>query len=152
MKITKKGEYALRSLLALASIYESERAVAVRGIAEEEKLPIKFLEQIMMVLKQAGLVRSSKGKGGGYTLSRHPREITLGEIIRTVDGPLAPISTASEIQKKIRKNDRDAGLYVTLLEVRNAICEILDKKTLADVLEKSFELAWSEPANQMYYI
>ncbi len=152
MKITKKGEYALRLLLVLATNYEQKKTVTLHQIAEEENLPIKFLEQIMMPLKRARIVRSEKGKYGGYALSRPPREITLGEVVRVIDGPLAPILTAAEIEKRIRNNNRHAGLYATFLDVRNAIAEILDKKTLADVLEKSLELAWSEPSKQMYYI
>ncbi len=152
MKITKKGEYALRLLLILAASHEQKKPLTLHEITEKEDMPIKFLEQIMMPLKRARIVRSEKGRHGGYALSRSPKEITLGEIIRVIDGPLAPMLTATEIEKRIRNNDPHAGLYMTLLDVRNAIAEILDKKTLADVLEKSLELAWSEPSKQMYYI
>lgn len=151
MKITKRGEYALQTLLALSFVY-GERTLSLREISEQEDLPVKFLEQIMMLLRRAGLVESTKGKHGGYTLARPPKAITLGEIIRTVDGPLAPIATAAHIQKCIEKSDRQAGLYCFLLDVRNAVAEILDKRTLADVCEKSLELARSKPAHQMYYI
>ncbi len=151
MKVTKRGEYALRALLALAFVHE-QRTLNLREIAEQEKLPLKFLEQIMIVLKRNNFVESTKGKHGGYALSRLPEEITLGEIIRAVDGPLAPLGTRREIEKKVRRNDRESGLYAVLLDVRNAISEILDKKTLADVCEKSLQLARTGPGLQMYYI
>lgn len=151
MKLTKRGEYALRALLALAVVYE-QRTLTLREISGEERLPVKFLEQIMMVLKRAGLVESTKGKHGGYALSRPPREIALGEVIRVMEGPLAPLGTAEQIKKRIERHDRQAGLYCLLLDVRNAISEVLDHRTLADVCEKTLELARSNPAKQMYYI
>ena len=151
MKITKRGEYGLRALLALAMFY-GQRTLSLREISTQEKLPVKFLEQIMMVLKRSGLVESVKGKHGGYSLSRSPEEITVGEVIRAVDGPLAPITNAKEIERRIQREDHHSGLYSILLDVRNAIAEILDHKSLADVCNKSLELARSKPKRQMYYI
>lgn len=151
MKLTKRGEYGLKALLALACVY-GQKTLSLREISVQEKLPVKFLEQIMMVLKRNGFVESVKGKHGGYSLSRPPAEIKIGEIIRAVEGPLAPVGTAREIEKKIQKEEHHAGLYSILLDVRNAIADILDKKTLADVCEKSLELARQKPERQMYYI
>ncbi len=151
MKITKKGEYALRALLVLASAYESRETVTLREIAKKDDLPFKFLEQIMMNLKRARLVRSTKGKYGGYVLSRSPKEVTLGEIIRWVDGPLAPILTAEEMEHRIESDEKHAGLYSVLLDVRHAISKILDKRTLADILEITLERS-SHKHGQMYYI
>ena len=151
MKITKRGEYALKALLALAFVH-GQRTLSLREISQQERLPVKFLEQIMMVLKRSGFVQSTKGKHGGYALSRTPKEIIVGEIIRVVDGPLAPIATAQEIQNRILKEERHPGLYSTLLDVRNAISKILDHKSLADICSKSLELACSRPKNQMYFI
>jgi len=110
------------------------------------------MEQIMMVLKGNRLVDSVKGKHGGYSLSRPPEEIMVGEVIRAVDGPLAPMMTAKEIEKMIQKDDHHPGLYAILLDVRNAISEILDHKSLADICTRSLELARSKPTRQMYYI
>lgn len=151
MKMTKKGEYALRALLALSLVYD-QKTLSLREISEQEDLPVKFLEQIMMVLKRNDLVQSVKGKHGGYSLSRPPEEITLGEVIRVIDGPLAPWGTARKIEKRILKEERHPGLYSLLLDVRNAISEILDHKSLADICAKSMELAQSRPTRQMYYI
>ena len=151
MKITKKGEYALRALLALSSVYD-EHTLALRQIAKEEKIPYKFLEQIMILLKKTRFVKSTQGKFGGYALARSPKEITLGEIIRSVEGPISPIGTVEEIKRKIKSEDKHPGLYATLLDVRDAIADILDQQTLADICEKSRELSGSKSPYQMYYI
>lgn len=147
MKITKRGEYALRTLLVLAANHERGTVYSLHQIAEKENLPVKFLEQIMMILKRAHFVTSTKGKHGGYLLARSPKEITLGEIIRTVDGPLSPFLTAQEIEGRIKSSEH-AGLYATFLDVRNAISQILDKTTLADILDKSAQFT----SGPMYYI
>lgn len=151
MKLTKRGEYGLRALLALACVY-GQRTLSLREISIQENLPVKFLEQIMMVLKRGRFVESVKGKHGGYSLSRPPAQITAGEVIRVVDGPLAPVTTGRGIEKCVQTEEHCPGLYVLLLEVRNAIAEILDHKSLADICTKSLEIARSRPARQMYYI
>ncbi len=151
MKITKRGEYALRTLLALAFVY-GQKTLSLREISQRERLPVKFLEQIMMVLKRSNFVLSTKGKHGGYSLSRAPQEIMVGEIIRVVDGPLAPIGNFKEMNRAIQKDERHPGLYSVLLDVRNAISEILDHKSLADVCSRSQELCRSQGDRQMYYI
>ena len=151
MKITKRGEYALRALLALSDVY-GQKTLSLRKISEHEELPVKFLEQIMMILKRHDLIQSIKGKHGGYSLSRPPAAITIGEVIRAVDGPLAPIATAHEIERRIQKEERHAGLYEALLDVRNAISELLDHKSLADICTRSRELRYSGQTRQMYYI
>ena len=151
MKLTKRGEYGLKALLALACVY-GQRTLSLREITVQEKLPVKFLEQIMMVFKRNRFVESVKGKHGGYSLSRPPSEITLGEVIRAVDGPLSPIATAEEIQRRIQKDERNPGLYAALFDVRNAISEILDHKSLADICTKSLELLSAKSTRQMYYI
>jgi len=151
MKITKRGEYALKTLLALAFVY-GQRTLSLREISEQERLPVKFLEQIMMVLRRSDFVESTKGKHGGYALSRPPQSITVGEIIRSVDGPLAPVGNAKEIERRIHKEDRHPGLYSTLLDVRNAISDILDHRSLADICTRSLEIGRSSESRQMYYI
>ncbi len=150
MKITKKGEYALEALLDLASFY-GEKTLTLRELSVKNRIPYKFLEQIMMILKRHGFVESLKGKFGGYTLARSPKTITLGEVIRAVEGSLSPLATTPEIKKRA-KQDKHPGLYVTFLEVRNAIAGILDQNTLADVCDKSLELSGSKSSYQMYYI
>jgi len=151
VKLTKRGEYGLKALLAL-SLAHTQRTLSLREISEQEGLPVKFLEQIMMVFKRAGFVESTKGKHGGYVLARAPQDITVGEVVRAVDGPLAPLANAKEIERRIQREERHPGLYSVLLDVRNAISEILDHKSLADICTRSIELASSKQTRQMYYI
>ena len=89
MKVSTRGDYAARALLSLALHAETEGPTSVRDIAERTALPQPYLEQILLALKGAGLVRSKRGVGGGYVLARPPAEITLGEIVSAVDGPIA---------------------------------------------------------------
>src|ERR1039458_7068292 len=97
MKLSKKGEYALRSLIILGIAADMDRKlVQVTELAESEQLPVKFLEQILHLLKEAGIVDSERGKFGGYRLARPARKITIGEVVRLIDGPLAPIGCVSQ--------------------------------------------------------
>lgn len=138
MKLSKRGEYALRSLINLGIAYEVGRSlVQVSEMAEKEKLPIKFLEQILQALKEAGVVNSARGKFGGYRLAKPPREITIGHVVRLMDGPLAPIGCVSQTayEKCSCPDEVHCGLRMLMLDVRNAISGILDRYTLADVVE-----------------
>ena len=138
MKLSKRGEYALRSLINLGIAFEVGRSlVQVSEIAEKEKLPIKFLEQIVQALKEAGIVVSVRGKFGGYRLAKPPREITIGHVVRLIDGPLAPIGCVSQTayEKCSCPDEVHCGLRMLMLDVRNAISGILDRYTLADVVE-----------------
>ena len=138
MKLSKKGEYALRSLINLGLAAEVKRdLVQVSELAESDQLPVKFLEQIMQVLKEAGLVASVRGKFGGYRLAKPAREITIGQVVRLIDGPLAPIGCVSQsaYEKCTCPDEAHCGLRMLMLDVRNAIAGILDRYTLADVVE-----------------
>ncbi len=155
MKLSKRGEYAIRALLGLAYAYKINpfSRKQLKLISEREEIPYKFLEQIMSSLKNGGLVKSQKGKHGGYVLANPPEKITLGEVIRLMDGPLAPAGNAEEIRGVIERGERNAGIYSILLEVRNAIAAILDNTTLEDVYQRTQEL-WRDRKSQhaMYYI
>ena len=138
MKLSKKGEYALRSLINLGIAFEVKRSlVQVAELAEFEQLPVKFLEQIMQVLKEAGFVESQRGKYGGYRLAKPARLITIGAVVRVVDGPLAPIGCVSQsaYEPCTCPDEAHCGLRMLMLDVRNAIAGILDRYTLADVVE-----------------
>lgn len=138
MKLSKKGEYALRSLINLGLAAEVKRdLVQVSELAESDQLPVKFLEQIMQALKEAGLVSSVRGKFGGYRLAKPAREITIGQVVRLIDGPLAPIGCVSQSAyvKCTCPDEAHCGLRMLMLDVRNAIAGILDRYTLADVVE-----------------
>jgi Rrf2 family protein len=138
MKLSKRGEYALRTLINLGIAAEVKRPlVRVTELATAEKLPVKFLEQIMQAMKEAGLVKSERGKFGGYRLARPNDKIHIGEVVRLIDGPLAPIGCVSHTayEKCSCPNETHCGLRMLMLDVRNAIAGILDRYTLADVVE-----------------
>jgi Rrf2 family protein len=138
MKLSKKGEYALRSLINLGIAAEMKRKlVQVSEMAESEQLPVKFLEQILQALKEAGIVESQRGKFGGYRLAKPAKKIFIGEVVRLIDGPLAPIGCVSQTAYEPCScpDEVHCGLRMLMVDVRNAIADILDRYTLADVVE-----------------
>jgi Rrf2 family protein len=140
MKISHRGLYALKALLHLAEAHE-RGLVKIHEIAEEEAIPEKFLEGILVTLKNARLVASQRGREGGYRLRRPPDEILVGEVVRIMDGPLAPFGDAVELAHRVRTEPRHAGLFDLFLDVRNAAAAILDHTSLADVVGRSRRLA-----------
>lgn len=138
MKLSKRGEYGLRAMVDLASQESPSTIVQIKEIAQREQIPLKFLEQIMLTLKNAGLAQSRMGTGGGYYLGRPAEEITLGQIVRVLDGPLAPIRCVSKMayQPCACPDEETCGLRLVMLDVRNAISDILDRTTLADVARR----------------
>ena len=137
MKLSKRGEYALRALIDFGIAHEMGRPLLKVGeIVERERLPVKFLEQILTQLRGAGYIGTKRGKAGGYFLARSPTEIRLGEIIRLIDGPLAPISCVSvtAYERCTCPDEAHCGLRMLMLDVRNAIARILDRYVLADVV------------------
>jgi Rrf2 family protein len=136
MKISSRGLYSLKALTHLAEAYD-RGLVKIHAIAAEEAIPEKFLEGILVTLKNARLVRSERGREGGYRLRRPPREILLGEVVRTVDGPLAPFGDAVELAYRVRTEPRHAGLFDIFLDVRNAAAAILDHTTLQDLVDRN---------------
>jgi Rrf2 family protein len=132
MRISQKGLYALQALTVLARHYPND-VVKTRDIAKEESLPEKFLEAILRDLKRARFVNSIRGAGGGYLLKRPPDQIFLGEVIRSVDGPLAPIEDAESLRYRVKTDQRHRALFRVLLEVRDATARILDRTSLADL-------------------
>jgi len=138
MKISKRGEYALRALIDIGIAKELGRdLVQINELATQERLPVKFLEQILTQLKQAGYVDSKRGKYGGYHLKMPPDRISFGSVIRLIDGPLAPIACVSQTAyEPCTCPDEDhCGLHMLMLDVRNSIANILDRYTLADTVE-----------------
>ncbi len=111
--------------------------VHIKDIAAEEEIPSKFLEGILLELKRAGFVQSRRGNEGGYALAHSPDQIRLGDAIRVLDGPLAPMGSASELKELMDRNPRRVGFYSVLMDVRNAVASILDETTLADVLRRN---------------
>jgi Rrf2 family protein len=134
MKISQKGLYALQAMMMLARRY-NQGAIRIRDIAYEEALPEKFLELILLELKNARIVESVRGAKGGYQLRRPPSEIHLSEIIRLIDGPLAPFGDAEQLRSLIDSDVEHRALYKVFLDVRNAAARILEHTTLADILD-----------------
>lgn len=134
MKISQKGLYALQAMMTLARRYQ-QGAIKVREIASDSDLPEKFLELILIELKHARIVQSTRGTKGGYQLRRAPSEIRLSEIIRLIDGPLAPLGDASQLRDLIATEPHNGALYKVFLEVRDAAANILDNTTIADIIE-----------------
>lgn len=140
MKLTKRSEYGLRAMIDMAC-WETEngtKLIQIKDIAQREKIPAKFLEQILLTLKNAGLINSRMGINGGYYLSKPLSEITLGQIIRVLDGPLAPIRCVSQIAYEPCgcPDEETCGLRLIMFDVRAAISNILDRTTLAQVVQR----------------
>jgi Rrf2 family protein len=136
VKVSHRGLYALKALMHLADAHE-RGLVKIHEIAEEESIPEKFLEGILVTLKNARLVTSQRGREGGYRLRRPPAEILVGEVVRLIDGPLAPFGDAVELAHRVRTEPRHAGLFDLFLDVRNAAAAILDHTSLADLVARN---------------
>ena len=133
MKISQKGLYALQAMMMLAR-HHHQGAIKIRDIAYEEVLPEKFLELILLELKNARMVESVRGAKGGYQLRRDPAAIALSEIIRLIDGPLAPFGDADQLGELIDRDIPHRALYQVFLDVRDATARILETTTLADLI------------------
>ena len=138
MRISRRGLYALTALCHLAG--RPGEVVRVAEIAAAEGIPEKFLEGILVFLRNARLVSSRRGREGGYALRRPADAIVLGEVIRRIDGPLAPFEDAEELARRVRTDKRQPGLFEVFLDVRDAASAILDHTTLADVLKRNRRL------------
>ncbi len=132
MKLTRRSEYALLALLHLARAREGQ-FVAVGEMAEAQGLPAKFLEQLLVTLKRGGLVKSRKGPGGGYRLARPAGKIPLAEVIRLLDGALAPTESVSTYFYEPTPVEREKRLLRVFKEIRDVVSAKLEKTTLADV-------------------
>ena len=141
MRLSKRGEYGLRAMIYLARTIDPEKhypLIQIKDISEHENIPLKYLEQILLTLKNAGLLQSKMGSSGGYYLAKSPSEINLGQIVRILDGPLAPVRCVSQMAYEPCDcpNEATCGLRMVMGDVRNAIADILDNTMLADVTER----------------
>ncbi|MDS1029132.1 Rrf2 family transcriptional regulator [Bacillota bacterium LX-D] len=134
MKLSTKGRYGLRALVDLAS-YKSKGPVATRVIAERQGISERYLEQLLVSLKQAGLVKSVRGAQGGYILAREPKDIKVGEIIRILEGPIAPVECVSEINPEDCVRSETCITKNIWSKLRDAMVEVLDSYTLEDLLK-----------------
>ena len=137
--ISQKTKYGLKAVIYLAR-KANDKNTLITTIAREEKIPKKFLEAILLELRKKGLLKSKKGKGGGYALAQPSNEITIGSIFRILEGSIAPVScvsrTAYERCRECQSEEK-CEIKVIMKEVRDAMSEILDKTSLSDLLEKS---------------
>ena len=141
MRLSKKTEYALRALFAIA---RASRNLAggtwrIEQLSRQENIPVKFLEQILLSLRHAGLLSSKRGVGGGYRLARPSSEITIGEVIRALDGPLTPLPCASDLARRERctcPDERTCPVRVLMTNVQLQLESLFDGRTLEDVLEE----------------
>jgi len=147
MKLTVRGEYALRALLVLGLKY-NESVVRIQAISDHQNIPKRFLEQILNDLKSAGVVQSKRGATGGYRLSRRPEEITLATAVRHIEGALAPVSCVSErfYEKCSCPDESRCAIRSVMKEVREAVVRIMERVTVADLCERWRKLR-QEPLN-----
>jgi Rrf2 family protein len=138
MQLTKRGEYALRTLIRLGIAHELGRElVSVSELAQAERLPLKFVEQILLQLRGAGYIETRRGKFGGYFIAKPTKKIRVADVVRLIDGKLAPIACASEMcySRCTCPDEEHCGLRMLMIDVRNAIVSILERYTLHDVIE-----------------
>ena len=143
MKLSVRGEYALRALLVLARDYqEDDSVVRIQEVSERQNIPKRFLEQILNDLKSAGIVESKREVAGGYRLRRPPERVTLAEIIRHIEGPLAPVSCVSEkfYEKCSCPDESRCAIRSVMKETRDAIVAIMDRVTLAELCDRARRL------------
>jgi Rrf2 family cysteine metabolism transcriptional repressor len=132
MKLTSRSEYALLALLYLARNH-SQEYVSVAAIAQAQKIPPKFLEQILLALKRAHYLKSVKGQHGGYALAKAPDNITLAEIIRLFDGALAPTESVSKYFHESTPIEKEKKMIALFRQVRDYISDKLEKTSIADM-------------------
>ena len=138
MKITFKGDYALKMILDLSLLYGQK--TSIKEISKRQDIPRKFLEQIVTILKGAGYVKTVRGLGGGVSLAKDPRKITLGEIIRLIEGPASPIACVSRSKHSKCDFEGRCALRLVFEKVRNRTSEIIDKTTFQDMVESTKSL------------
>jgi len=132
--LSKKSQYAFQALMYLAE-KDKNQPVLIAEISKKKKIPLKFLENILLELKKAGILESKKGKGGGYYFGQNPRDVPLSTIIRLIDGPIALLPCVSLYFYEKCKNcdEKHCGLHEVMIQVRDANLKILEKKTIADL-------------------
>ena len=138
MRLSKKGEYAVRALIEIGieSHPRPNGLIQISIVAQRTNIPEKFLEQILLALRNGGILKSKRGVEGGYSLAKASDDITLGEVVRLLDGPLAPIPCVSKTQYEPCScpDEETCGLHIAMKQVRDAIADILDNYKLSRVI------------------
>jgi Rrf2 family protein len=152
MKLSLRGEYALRALLVLGLNYDRV-VVRIQTISQQQNVPKRFLEQILNDLKSAGIVQSRRGVAGGYRLARPPEEITLAAIVRHIEGALAPVSCVSEqfYEKCSCPDESRCAIRSVMKDIREAVVKIAERVTVADLCQRSRKLN-TEPVGAMDFV
>jgi Rrf2 family protein len=151
--LSQKSRYGLKAVTVLASEY-GHGPILISEIARREGIPRKFLELILLELKNEGILHSKKGKGGGYFLGQPPHLVSVGHVIRTLDGPIAPLPCVSKTAyMRCREciDENTCGIRMVMQEVRDATAKILDSTTVADMLRR-IESAESSKETQSFFI
>lgn len=141
--ISQKAKYALRALIALARSHGSDDTQMIAEIAEKQRIPKKFLEQILLDLKHHGIVMSRRGKAGGYMLLKSPDTITFGEVLRVIDGPIAPLPCLSRMAYRRCddcREERNCEVRRVFAQVAEATRDVLDRTTITDCLRGSTQV------------
>ena len=152
MKLSLRGEYALRALIVLG-LNHGKSVLRIQTISDQQNIPKRFLEQILNDLKSAGILESKRGMAGGYRLRKPPNEISLAEVIRHIEGPLAPVSCVSEkfYSRCSCPDENRCGIRSVMKEVRDAIVRILEGVTLAELCQRVQQLQGVQ-ANPLDYV
>jgi Rrf2 family protein len=152
MKLSLRGEYALRALIVLG-LNEGKDVVRIQAISEQQNIPKRFLEQILNELRAAGILESKRGLSGGYRLKMPPEKITLAAVIRLIEGPLAPVSCVSEkfYERCSCPDEENCGIRSIMKEVRDAIVQILERFTLSQLCDR-VRLLEKRHANPLDYV
>ena len=135
MKLSKKSEYACLALIDLSDNYD-KGFVKIEAVSKRQKIPKKYLEQILLLLKRAGYLRSRKGAEGGYKLSKHPKQISVAEIVRVMDGALAPVESVSKYFYEHTPIERNKNLIYLFKDIRDYVSNKMEKTTFADLIKK----------------
>ncbi len=147
MRISAKGEYAVRAMLDLALHY-GQGLIPIQDVARRQGIPQRYLEQVLLGLKRAGLLASKRGSTGGYHLVRPPREISVGEVLRAIEGSLTPLEVAGRGPRRGR--DGAGELAELWQEVAEAVAAVIDRTTFGDLAERV--VARRAPERPMYHI
>jgi Rrf2 family protein len=139
MLISKKTKYALKALIHLGGL-KSSQPVLISELAQAENIPKKFLEFILLSLRKGGILQSRVGKGGGYYLAMEPAKVTIGSVVRILEGDLAPVQCLSETNYAHCdecQDEQTCGIKLVMADVNTTLAQVLDNLTLADMLERS---------------
>ncbi len=145
MKISKKSEYAIRALVAIARD-PNGTLHQIQQLSQNEAIPVKFLEQILLILRHAGILTSRRGVKGGYSYARNPEEVTVGEVVRLMDGPLAPVPCAAPnpSERCSCPDPETCALRILMMKIRHELAETLDNCTILDAIR----MAHGKSANE----